>query len=355
MQRRAPDTLPTPPASPACASITASSNWPLQQCGHDHPRVSDKKTGTLLDGRLRLAEILGTGSYGIVYLAVDLETGARYAVKCLTKLDADGNALGCRLLTYQQREIRLHCLVSAHPNVVSIIDILDDCDCTYVVMEYCAEGDLFQNITESDQFVGNDEACKRVFLQLLDAVAYCHVYGIYHRDLKPENILVSGEGQTVKLADFGLATSDERSADYGCGSTFYMSPECLDSTVGEHPYYMCAPNDVWSLGIILINLTCGLNPWEQASFDDRAYRSYTGSRNFFKDILPLSAELVDVLLQVFNPDPERRITLSELRDGIIACANFTAPAVTVVTEPTHLRHIAAPVIKEHAINDDAHD
>jgi serine/threonine protein kinase len=59
---------------------------------------------------------------------------------------------------------------------------------------------------------------------VLDAVAHCHALGIYHRDLKPENILVTNGGRCVKLADFGLATRKPLTADFGCGSTFYMSP-----------------------------------------------------------------------------------------------------------------------------------
>lgn len=173
---------------------------------------------------MQLVGIIGTGAYGVVYLAVDCATGTKYAVKTLSKFNPDGTPLDRRQVAFQQRELRLHYLASAHPNVVSMHKIVDDPDCTYVILEYCPEGDLFLNITERGHYVGKDELARSVFLQILDAVAHCHALGIYHRDLKPENVLVTNRGDTVKLADFGLATSSNTSEDYGCGSTFYMSP-----------------------------------------------------------------------------------------------------------------------------------
>ena len=83
---------------------------------------------------------------------------------------------------------------------------------------------MFYKITEEGQYVEDDAKNRQVFLQILRAVQYCHDQSIYHRDLKPENILVKDNGYTVKLADFGLATRDVLTSDFGCGSTFYMSP-----------------------------------------------------------------------------------------------------------------------------------
>lgn len=169
--------------------------------------------------RLELTSILGVGAYGVVYTAIDIHTNVPYAVKALNKTGLDS-----RQRKFQQREIKLHHLASQHPNVVSLVRIMDSVDCTFVVIEFCPEGDLFSSITERGHFVGNDPLAKRAFLQTLDAVQFCHSIGIYHRDLKPENILVTDHGMTVKLADFGLATTDYYTSDFGCGSTFYMSP-----------------------------------------------------------------------------------------------------------------------------------
>lgn len=188
------------------------------------PIAPEARLGNILAGRLRFDSILGTGAYGVVYSAVDIYENNRYAVKTLSKFNADGSPLDQRQIMFQTREIRLHWAASPHPNVVRMLKIIDEPDCIYVILEYCPEGDLFYNITECGQYVGDDALAKHVFLQLLDAVNYCHARGIYHRDLKPENVLVTNQGNTVKLADFGLATSSESSEDYGCGSTFYMSP-----------------------------------------------------------------------------------------------------------------------------------
>lgn len=375
--------LPTPPASPLsfdypkCAQHNFFQQQPAQQQQQSIrtqqqqqryvPVAPADRIGTYL-GSLQLTGIIGTGAYGVVYEAVDVKTRARYAVKALSKLNADGTPLEARQIEYQTREIRLHYMASAHPNVVSMHKIIDVYpDCLFVVLEYCAEGDLFYNITECGHFVGKDELARKVFCQILDAVHYLHSKGIYHRDLKPENILVADRGETLKLADFGLATASERSEDYGCGSTFYMSPECLGQN-SKRPYYYCAPNDVWSLGVILVNLTCGRNPWKQASIDDSTYRAYARNPRFLKTILPLSDELDDILARIFAINPDQRITLPELKQRILACPRFTVSPqeqaaaaaaqqvpVNVYTPPATPPHVQQPVIvssSEYAVYDD---
>lgn len=344
---------PTPPASPTYDKCQFQQQPQQQQYARHFqpvrcvPLAPEQRLGRLLEGKLQLTDILGTGAYGVVYSAIDIKTGIRYAVKCLSKYNADGTPLERRQVAYQQREINLHYKASAHANVVSIHKIMNDVDCIYVVLEYCPEGDLFLNITERGHYVGNDLLAKQAFLQILDAVEHCHKLGIYHRDLKPENILVTDQGETVKLADFGLATAEDRSEDYGCGSTFYMSPECMEPTT-RNPYYMCAPNDVWSLGVILVNLTCGRNPWKQASVQDSTYRAYVRSPGFLKTILPLSEELNDILSRIFHPNPDMRIGMRELRSRIMACTSFTVPTPAASPEPL----MEEPIMPEDVIIDD---
>jgi len=309
------------------------------------PVAPEEKLGLFLTSSLQITDILGVGTSGVVYSAIDLEDEVKYAVKCFSKFNVDGTPLDRRQAAFQTREIRLHYQASAHPNVVSLLKVIDNPDCIYVILEYCPEGDLFFNITERGEYVGKADLCKRVFLQILDAVEHCHSLGIYLRGIKPEAFVVTDGGETLKLASFGLATTQDRSEEFGCGSTFYMSPgtcylddqgatsrlktlltpvnlECLDN-LPRRPFYYCAPADVWSLGVILVNLTTGRNPWKQASYEDSSYRAFTRSPGYLKTILPVTDELADILARVFTRDPDQRITIPELRARIVACNRFT--------------------------------
>lgn len=89
------------------------------------------------------------------------------------------------------------------------------------------------------------------------------------------------------------------------------------------PCYSSGPNDVWSLGIILVNLTCGRNPWKRASIDDSTFRAYVKNPRFLSSILPLSPELDAILRRIFECDPRRRINIPELRNLILRCPRFT--------------------------------
>jgi serine/threonine protein kinase len=93
--------------------------------------------------------------------------------------------------------------------------------------------------------------------------------------------------------------------------------------------YRCAPNDVWCLGVVLVNLTCGRNPWKQASPLDAGYLAYLEDHEWLKSILPISNELYDILVTIFEPDAEKRITTEELITAVATCPTFSKPLVTL--------------------------
>ncbi|KAF8946813.1 hypothetical protein BGZ47_011327 [Haplosporangium gracile] len=270
------------------------------------------------NGQLVLQDMLGVGAYGSVYRAIDTQTHQAYAVKSLNNA-----GLNSRQRAFQNHEAQLHALVSGHPNIVTLHKVVEENECLYMVLDCGMEGDLFYTITERDGFVGNTMAIKAIFSQIASAVLYCHSRGVYHRDLKPENIIMFGH--SVKLVDFGLATTEPISKDFGCGSTFYLSPECQGGYIESVKSYDSAANDVWSLGVILINLVFGRNPWKQACPRDETFSAYAQNNDFLLTILPMSIELNEIVKGAFCLNPKKRITLSELAQRVQACRSFTAP------------------------------
>ncbi|ODN95717.1 RAN protein kinase [Cryptococcus wingfieldii CBS 7118] len=290
------------------------------------------------NGRLRFIAVLGVGAYGVVYLALDEFTHEYLAVKCLLRAGLDE-----RQRHFQRREIALHQLASGHSNIVTLHRVIEEGEYVFVVMDFCDEGDLFGMITEKQRYLGNDALIRKIFLQIISAVEYCHSMGIYHRDLKPENILCLRGGEKICLADFGLATSEKMSTDFGCGSTFYLSPECQGGLFERLESYSTETTDVWSLGVILVNLTCGRNPWRQACPSDETFRAYVHNHDVLRTILPISVETNNILKGLFALEPEDRISLRELKKMVMNVERFTMTDEELRTAHTAARQAAAVV------------
>lgn len=355
------------------------------------------KVGYTINEVYYLIRVLGSGASGTVYHARHTLTGQEFALKMIVKPMPSGyyspnspdesgkvtqstyksiRATPVSLSTKEYltdpnhpvnlhiplySEVLLHGSVHSHPNIVSVIEVLDAFDFVCVVLDYCELGDLFSAITERNWYVGNESKAKDLFLQLLDAVEYCHNKSVYHCDLKPENILVTGNGTQLKIADFGLASQSPLCSVFGRGSSYYMAPE----TIAENTVYRKAPleqtrhhlqrrqseseyqrssiqakktplqskgyprtsGDVWALGIIFLNLIFGRNPWKKASMvHDSAYHDYAINYNTLKSILPVSDELNSIMALVFHPDPYRRISISSLRRKVLRCQTLTKSA-----------------------------
>ncbi|KAH8917029.1 kinase-like protein [Atractiella rhizophila] len=324
---------------------------------HTHQTYTAGLEGHNISGRFKLLCQIGQGAYGTVYLALDIHSvpqnftlgerelqlvktgkwrgaGDFYAVKCLSKTGLDG-----RQRAFQRREIALHSLASyeEHPHLLPLHSVHENPMTLFVVLGFCPNGDLFNMITEKSFYLGKDDLISDVFDQILAAVEHCHELGISHRDLKPENILCEDGGKKVRLADFGLATLEHASEDFGCGSTFYMSPECQGVNLStRNKSYDPKKNDVWSLGVILVNMTCGRNPWKSATLTDETFKAYLRNFDFLRDILPLSRDANEILKRVFALEPSNRPTVTELRH---LCArvkrwNMSDRELALATTPT---------------------
>ena len=99
--------------------------------------------------------------------------------------------------------------------------------------------------------------------------------------------------------------------------------ECQGGYVERVTSFDSAANDVWSLGVILINLVFGRNPWKQACPRDETFSAFVLNNNFLQTILPMSDELNDIIKSVFCLSPKKRLSLPEFVRRVQGCTSFT--------------------------------
>jgi len=272
--------------------------------------------------------------------------GREYAIKCLSKANLDEEALAA-----QMSEVTIHQSLRSHPNIVTLHRTLETSSFLLLLLEYVPGEDLFYFLEqardhyESDSPNSSDSSAlsrtpptpsllsnlhpsqllsrtrlrliSSMFSQMCDAVAACHAQQVFHRDIKPENFIVtdgwttSPDGRSerkvvVKLTDFGLSTSDIESSDTDCGSAPYMSYECRNNIA---PTYRPRAADVWSLGIVLINMLYHFNPWtDTAQYACNSFDLYCQHPiNFFLQRFagmtrPVAQFLADQVFNILDTD-----------------------------------------------------
>lgn len=215
-------------------------------------------------------------------------------------------------------------------------------------MDYYPEGDLFGMIVDKQRYSQDPFLIKSVFIQLVDAITYCHSKGVYHCDLKPENIMVANNGAKLILADFGLALREPFiESNVCCGSSYYMSPERIQNFcqgfdskdsrtihidrllrpnelgMRENVCFPTAAGDVWSLAIILINLISTRNPWLKASLNDTTFRAFVKDPSVLLKILPISREIFHILCRYLTLNPWERGSLFKFREDVLECQKLS--------------------------------
>ncbi|XP_061533327.1 SNF related kinase b [Phycodurus eques] len=271
------------------------------ECGENIPAQDEhlKSDRLNLSGLYHVGRTLGRGHYAVVKLARHVNTGQLVAIKMIDKTKLDVMATSHLL-----QEVRCMRRVQ-HPNVVRLYEVIDTPTTLYLVMELAEGGDLYDYILRHETGVAEGTA-KRHFAQIVRAVAYCHELHVVHRDLKPENVVFFPQQGAVKLTDFGfsnlfkpgtmLATS--------CGSLAYSAPEIL---LGEE--YDAPAVDIWSLGVILYMLVCGVPPFQEAN-DSETLVMILDCRYSIPD--HVSSDCRDLISRMLQRDPSLRASLQQI-------------------------------------------
>ena len=252
-----------------------------------------------------IRQVLGKGKFGLVKLGIHRGNGRKVAIKIINK----------KLVTaidVQQVKTEIDILkIAKHPNIIQLYDVFENENYIYIIMEYCAGGDLFSYI-EKRGFRLPETRAAEIIHKLSTAVFFLHEYGVVHRDLKPENILMTDNSSNadIRLVDFGLGKiigPGEMCTD-PFGTFSYVAPEVLK----EKPYSFKV--DLFAIGIISYLLVAGFLPFDHETSEKEiarqtVYEPTPFPNSVWKNISNEARMFVDNLLQ---KNPDKRMGIQEV-------------------------------------------
>ncbi|KAB8300263.1 hypothetical protein EYC80_000469 [Monilinia laxa] len=304
---------------------------------------------------------IGRGSFGAVHLAVD-QYGKEFAVKEFSKSRlrkraqsnilrrphyvrrpghlAAGSGFNSPLHRHSASDIHINeqqgnplYLIKEeiaimkklnHPNLVNLIEVLDDPeeDSLYMVLEMCKKGVVMKVGLGEKADPYDVESCRCWFRDLILGIEYLHAQGVVHRDIKPDNLLLT-EDDVLKVVDFGVSEMFEKASDMmtakSAGSPAFLPPELC---ITKHGDVSGRAADIWSMGISLYCLRFGHIPFERTGVLELYEAIKNDELDYGPDTDPVFVDLMNKLLE---KDPKKRITMDEIRMHPWVTINGTDP------------------------------
>ncbi|XP_076906821.1 calcium-dependent protein kinase 13-like [Bidens hawaiensis] len=281
--------------------------------GHDHTNRNTKKAPVTvlvdkskenIEDKYALDRELGRGEFGVTYLCIDRTSRELLACKSISKrklrtaVDVDD----------VRREVEIMKHLPDNASIVTLREACEDENAVHLVMELCEGGELFDRIVARGHYT--ERAAAAVTRTIVEVVQLCHKHGVIHRDLKPENFLFANkkENSPLKAIDFGLSIFFKPGEKFSeiVGSPYYMAPEVLKRNYGPEI-------DIWSAGVILYILLCGVPPFWAESEQGVAQAILRGIIDFKREPWPgVSEGAKSLVRQMLEPDPKLRLTAKQV-------------------------------------------
>jgi serine/threonine-protein kinase len=260
-------------------------------------------------GTVTLVKLLGQGTMGAVFIGYQATLKRQVAVKILPKSLAR-SARAQQMFRDEAETVG----ILAHPNIVPVYEMGESSDFFFQVMQLVVGHDLRKIIVKARK---HPVPTKRILpvletiqyiSQVLDALGYAHEEGVFHQDIKPANILIDDRFKRPLVADFGIARTlwaEYSSTKMVVGTPMYMSPE--QAACSE----IDGRTDIYSVGVILMEMTAGLLPIRKEPLADMIKRKRTEPDTFFtarpSEINPLiSGDLEAIIFKAMAAQPENR-------------------------------------------------
>jgi serine/threonine protein kinase/tetratricopeptide (TPR) repeat protein len=258
-------------------------------------------TGSTFAGRYLIIEELGKGGMGRVYKVLDKETKEKIALKLIKPEIASDK----KTIERFRNELTTARKI-AQRNVCQMYDLNKDKDSHYITMEYVPGEDLKSLIKRVKVDIGTSI---KIAKQVCEGLSEAHRLGVVHRDLKPSNIMIDKEGD-AKIMDFGIARTVKGKGITGSGVMIgtpeYMSPEQVEAKEVDQR------SDIYSLGIIVYEMTTGRLPFEGDTSLAVAMKHKSEIPKSPKEYNPqISDDFSKAILKCLEKDKENRYQKAE--------------------------------------------
>ncbi|KAL5011663.1 hypothetical protein ScPMuIL_010214 [Solemya velum] len=243
---------------------------------------------------------IGEGAFGKANLVRHKQKNSQLVIKEINII---------RMSAKEREESRKEVAVLAqlnHPNIVTYRESFEEHGNLYIVMDFCAGGDLYNKINTQRGILLSEDQILDWFVQMCLAIKHIHDRKILHRDIKSQNIFLTDRGM-VQLGDFGIAkvlNSTVELARTCIGTPYYLSPEIVENK----PYNN--KSDIWSLGCVLYELTTLKHAFEAGNMKNLVLKIIRGS---YPPVPPkYSYDIRNLIAQLFKRSPRDRPSINTI-------------------------------------------
>ncbi len=266
---------------------------------------------TIVNDRYEIGKRIGRGGMAEIFQARDILLDRPVALKVLFPEFATDPAFVERFRREAQAAANLN-----HPNIVGVYDWGKVNNTYYIAMEY-VNGRTLADILKQSGTLTPMQVCDLIS-EVASALISAHLNGVIHRDIKPGNILVSTTGQ-VKVADFGIARALGAGVEQGLtqtgavmGTATYFSPEQAQGASTDQR------SDIYSLGIVMYEMLCGVAPFTGENAVAIAYKQvHEHAMPLTQRLASIPIDVAAIVAKCMEKSPDERYSSAEqVRDEL---------------------------------------